>query len=270
MLHSTAGANQLGSISDGSASRLRDRNLTNAERQAINAGRWFSSLSPTLRHDILRHAYVKRYSDGDLITARGALAKEWIACAKGAVRVSSCSIGGKQVTLGYLEPGIWFGDVSILDGGRRTHDAHAHGETTTLCVSSEDFKAILGTHAELSGAMLRLHARRIRQLYELVDDINTLPRRARLAKQLLQLARSHGSESEHDDNETVIGLQLAQAELARLLGASRQRINQELKAMEREGAIRLGRSGLVVRDRHLLLRIVDGDLDSLLTPTETR
>ena len=45
--------------------------LTMEERSAINGGRWFSNLSPSLRHDILRCAYVKRHQDGDLITARG-------------------------------------------------------------------------------------------------------------------------------------------------------------------------------------------------------
>ena len=44
--------------------------LTNQEREAINAGRWFGRLSPSLRHDILRSAYVKRYKDGALICAR--------------------------------------------------------------------------------------------------------------------------------------------------------------------------------------------------------
>ena len=40
-------------------------------------------------------------------------------------------------------------------------------------------------------------------------------------------------------SEMRIGLQLAQEELAQLLGASRQRVNQELKAMEREEVIRI-------------------------------
>jgi len=105
--------------------------LTMEERECINAGRWFSSLSPSLRHDILRCAYVKRYKDGELIAARGEPPEQWIACAKGAVRVSSTSVSGKLITLTYVEPGIWFGDVSIFDGDRRTHDAYAHGETTT-------------------------------------------------------------------------------------------------------------------------------------------
>jgi len=238
---------------------MEDPILNIEERESINSGRWFSSLSPSLRHDILRCAYVKRYKDGMLICARGEPPEEWIACARGAVRVSSTSITGKQITLTYVEPGIWFGDVAILDGDKRTHDAYAHGETTLLCLTKADFKRILAEHVEFSEAILRLNARRVRQLYGLVEDLNTLPLRARLAKQLLHLTRSYGVMSLSDSNEIRIGLHLAQEELAQLLGASRQRVNQELKSMEREEVIRIEPGGLIVRDRVTLLRIADTD-----------
>jgi len=240
---------------------MDDPILTIDERTAINSGRWFSSLSPSLRHDILRCAFVKRCKDGQLISARGDPPEEWIACAKGAVRVSSTSISGKQITLTYVEPGIWFGDVAIFDGERRTHDAYAHGATTALCVTRGDLRKILSQHVELYEALLRLHARRIRQLFGLVEDLNTLPLRARLAKQLLHLVRSYGVPSLSDGREVRIGLQLAQEELAQLLGASRQRVNQELKAMEREEAIRIEPGGLVVRNREMLMRISEADAD---------
>ena len=238
---------------------MDDPILTMEEREAINVGRWFASLSPSLRHDILRCAYVKRYKDGDLICARGDPPEEWFACAKGAVRVSSTSISGKLITFTYVEPGIWFGDVSIFDGDRRTHDVYAHGETTLLCVAKADFHRILHQHVEFYEAMLRLQARRIRQLFGLVEDLNTLPLRARLAKQLVHLVRSYGVPSLADGSEIRIGLQLAQEELAQLLGASRQRVNQELKGMEREGAIRIEPGGIVVRQRETLMRIAETD-----------
>lgn len=238
---------------------MDDPILTMEEREAINSGRWFSTLSPSLRHDILRCAYVKRYKDGELITARGEPPEQWIACARGAVRVSSTTISGKQITLTYVEPGIWFGDVAFFDGGRRTHDAYAHGDSTILCVSKADFKKILALHVELYEALLRLHARRIRQLYGLVEDLNTLPLRARLAKQLLHLVHSYGVPSLSDGHEMRIGLQLAQEELAQLLGASRQRVNQELKSMEREETIRIEPGGLVIRNREALLHISEAD-----------
>ena len=229
------------------------------EREAINGGRWFSSLSPSLRHDILRCAYVKRHKDGDLLAARGDPPEQWIACAKGAVRVSSTTVSGKQVTLTDVEPGIWFGDVAMFDGDRRTHDAYAHGETTTLNVARADFQKILAAHVELYEALMRLQARRIRQLFGLVEDLNTLPLRARLAKQLTHLVRSYGVPNLADGSQMRIGLHLAQEELAQLLGASRQRVNQELKAMERESVLRIEPGGLVVLDRSALMQIATAD-----------
>jgi CRP-like cAMP-binding protein len=238
---------------------MDDPILTIEEREAINSGRWFSTLSPSLRHDILRCAFVKRFKDGELIAARGDPPDHWIACAKGAVRVSSTAVSGKQVTLTYVEPGIWFGDVAMFDGDRRTHDAYAHGDTTILCVARADFRKILTAHVELYEALMRLQARRIRTLFGLVEDLNTLPLRARLAKQLIHLVRSYGVPNLEDGSQTRIGLQLAQEELAQLLGASRQRVNQELKQMEREGAIRIEPAGLVVLDRSALMRISEAD-----------
>ena len=240
---------------------MDDPILNAEEREAINGGRWFSSLSPALRHDILRCAFVKRYKNGELISARGDAPEEWISCARGAIRVSSTSITGKQITLTYIEPGLWVGDVAIFDGERRTHDSYAHGDSTLLCVSRFDFRKILSQHVELYEALLRLNARRIRQLFGLVEDLNTLPLRARLAKQLLHLMRSYGVPSLSNSEEVRIGLQLAQEELAQLLGASRQRVNQELKSMEREEAIRVEAAGLVVRNRDILLRISEAELE---------
>ena len=238
---------------------MDDPILTMEEREAINTGRWFSSLSPSLKHDILRCAFVKRYPDGALISARGDTPDLWVACAKGAVRVSSTTLTGKQVTLTYVEPGVWFGDVAMFDGDRRTHDTYAHGATTILCVTRSDFQKILLQHTELYEALMRLQARRIRLLFGQVEDLNTLPLRARLAKQLLHLARSYGVPNTPVDDEQRIALQLAQEELAQLLGASRQRVNQELKTLEREGVIRVESTGLVVCEREALLRIGEGE-----------
>jgi CRP/FNR family transcriptional regulator, cyclic AMP receptor protein len=224
------------------------------ERSNIETGSWFSKLSPPLRDAILSRAVVRRVADGAVLSARGAAADEWCGVAKGAVRVSSVSLAGKQITLTYVEPGTWFGDISLFDGLPRTHDAHAHGETTLLVIRRADFKDLLSQHAELYDALLRLNCRRLRLLFDVVEDLNTRPLAARLAKQILLLARSYGIAQ---GEEIRIGLQLAQEDLAQLLGASRQRVNQELKSFERDGAVRIEPTRLVVLSRPKLLAIAE-------------
>jgi len=228
--------------------------LTLDERSNIESGSWFSKLSQPLREAILSRSVVRRLADGATLSTRGAPAEDWCGVAKGAVRVSSVSLSGKQVTLTYVEPGTWFGDIALFDGLPRTHDGNAHGETTLLVVRKADFKELLGQHVELYDALLRLNCRRLRLMFDVIEDLNTRPLAARLAKQLLLLARSYGVA---EGGEIRIGLQLAQEDLAQLLGASRQRVNQELKGFEREGAVRVEPTRLAVLSKDKLLAIAE-------------
>ena len=226
--------------------------LTIEEQTNIESGSWFSRLSPPLRESILGRSSVRRLADGALLSTGGAPAEEWCGVALGAVRISSVSLSGKQVTLTYAEPGVWFGDIALFDGMPRTHDSNAHGPTTLLVVRKPDFKELLSQHVELYDALLRLNCRRLRLMFDAVEDLNTRPLGSRLAKQILLLARSYGI---HDGEEIRIGLQLAQEDLAQLLGASRQRVNQELKGFERDGAVRIEPTRLVVLSKEKLLAI---------------
>ena len=228
--------------------------LTADEKHNIDTGAWFSKLSAGLRDDILARATVRRLADSTALASRGAQAEEWCGVAHGAVRISSVALSGKQVTLTYAEPGVWFGDIALFDGLPRTHDADTHGETTLLVVRKPDFKNLLAQHVELYEALLRLNCRRLRLMFNQFEDLNTRPLQARLAKQILLLAKSYGIAQ---GEEIRIGLALAQEDLAQLLGASRQRVNQELKGFEREGAVRVEPTRLVVLSRERLLLIAE-------------
>ena len=228
--------------------------LTLGELHNIESGAWFSKLSPTLRAAILARAAVRRLADGDALASRGAAAQEWCGVAHGAVRISTVSLAGKQVTLTYAEPGTWFGDIALFDGLPRTHDADAHGATTLLVVRKPDFKQLLELHIDLYDALLRLNCRRLRLMFDHFEDLNTRPLQARLARQILLLAKSYGVA---EGEEIRIGLALAQEDLAQLLGASRQRVNQELKGFEREAAVRVEPTRLVVLSRDRLLAIAE-------------
>jgi CRP-like cAMP-binding protein len=233
---------------------MNDTVLTLAERQNIESGPWFSKLSPALQQAIFARAVVRRLRDGVQLGSRGQPAEMWCGVASGAVRISSVSLSGKQITMSYMEPGTWFGDISLFDGLPHTHDANAHGDTTLLCVRKPDFKDLLDQFPELPLALLRLNCRRLRLMFDLIEDLNTKPLAARLAKQVLLLAKSYGIAQ---GEEIRIGLQLAQEDLAQLLGASRQRVNQELKGFEREGAVRIEPTRLVVLSRDKLMAIAE-------------
>ncbi|WP_256330988.1 Crp/Fnr family transcriptional regulator [Variovorax sp. YR266] len=231
--------------------------LDNHEREAVANDPWFSSLSATLRHDILRRAQVRRFPDAGVICRRGDPADAWLAVLAGAVRIGSHTPEDRQLTLRYIEPGVWFGEVEMFDLKGRPYDVLAHGDTTLLCVGREEMQEILVNHPEFCLALLRLQSQRMRQLYRLVEDLNTKSLRARIARQLSQLARTYGEPADAGSPEVRIALRLRQTELAGLIGCSRQRLNQELKLMERDRTIRIEHGGVVVRNGQALRQIYE-------------
>ena len=76
--------------------------LTIDECHNIESGSWFSKLSTKLQSAILSRSVVRRLVDGAPLATRGSAAEEWCGVARGAVRVSSVSLSGKQVTLTYV------------------------------------------------------------------------------------------------------------------------------------------------------------------------
>lgn len=231
--------------------------LHHQEREAIAGDPWFSSLSASLRHDILRRARVRRHPDADVICRRGDPADAWLAVLAGAVRIGSHTPEDRQITLRYVEPGVWFGEVEMFDLKGRPYDVLAHGKTTLLRVGREDVQQLLVDHPEFCLALLRLQSQRARQLYRLAEDLKTKSLRARIARQLSQLARTYGEPVGVSDREVRIALRLRQNELADLVGCSRQRLNQELKLIERDRTIRIEAGGVVVCNDQALRQIYE-------------
>ena len=76
-----------------------------------------------------------------------------------------------------------------------------------------------------------------------------LPLRARIARMLLMLLAQHGRDG-HSGLE--IDLKLSQDEFADMLGITRQSLNRELKALEKQGLIGIAYSRITLHEVALL------------------
>lgn len=225
---------------------MAELSLSSEERSVLTETRWFSALSPSSRHDLLRHSELRRFAPGEVISFRGSNTCESYGCLSGAVRIGYTLETGRQLVLTFVRPGIWFGEPGLFDGGECTHDAHAHGETAIMAIAKPDFEAALASNPELCFSIMRLQARHIRELYGALEEVNTLSLGARLARKLQSLVQAHGVPASTEREGRRIDLDLVQEDLAQLVGSCRQRVNFELKHLERSGAIRIDREGLVV------------------------
>ena len=88
----------------------------------------------------------------------------------GKVRIWVRDGDGNDVTLSELEPGNFFGEMSVLDGGKRSANATALLDTTLHCLRREDFEKFIAEHPQAALEVIRGIGERLRQTNLLVSQ----------------------------------------------------------------------------------------------------
>jgi CRP-like cAMP-binding protein len=213
--------------------------ISAAHRRALEANPWFASMGRAQREALLGAAeliHVRRgamvFRQGDPVHVAGT---GFYGLAAGTIKISTLRQDGREAILAVLEPGNWFGEISLIDGSPRTHDATALSALDLLVVPYEAFARQM-QGAAFARAVAALLAARVRGLYGLMEDATLRGLRARVARRLMSLARGDVTQS-RALRRTV---SLPQEALAMMLGVTRQTLSKELNAMAGEGVIALG------------------------------
>lgn len=219
--------------------------LTPQQIETMQSNPWFAGLAQGLRESIVAVSRLRVLESGQRLYLRGRPPDGWYGVVRGAIKVGTTTPDGRETVLTWLEPGTWFGEISLLDREPRTHDGYAYRRTEVLVVAPPDFEQLFERHPALLRALLIQQSRRLRILFAMLEESATLPVELRLARQLLAMATTYGRPG---SDGTLIDLHLPQDELAQLMGVSRQRINQALKGWERTGALRQRYGRIVIVD----------------------
>jgi CRP/FNR family transcriptional regulator, cyclic AMP receptor protein len=226
--------------------------ITDRHREALLSNPWFAGLAPAIRDDALAHTQTRTLAQGERLFSRGDDAHACYAVLEGSIRISGTSRGGREAVLSFYEPGTWFGEISLLDGLPRTHDAHAHKRTLLLVLMRDRFEELLAAHPLLMRELLRLECTRLRAVLVGLESYATQSLEQRFAGRLLALAEAYGSRTARG---LSIELHLSQEVLAQLTGVTRQRVNQLLKVWENEGLIEQSYGRVLLIDQARLERI---------------
>lgn len=210
---------------------------------------WFQYLPDEALNRLAAAAHSQQFSKGSLIHGKGDKANGVFCVVSGRLRASHTTMDGHEIVFNDLEPGIWFGELTLEDGGARTHDIHAVEDTLILFISRGIVLAIGEQWPELYRGLFSVLARRMRSTFGLLDlSHQGVPLKARLAFRLLWLMQIYGEETE---TGIEIKIAITQSELALLSGGSRQHINQILKKWNDQNIVRSG-THLTVLDRSTL------------------
>ena len=161
----------------------------------------------------------------------------------GLARIYRLSTEGSETTFGYVGPGEVFGELTAFGDYPRESFAQAARPSRIWRIPSETFRGVIDARPGLVLQVARQIGDRFKRIESRVEDLVFRDVRARVAHMLLQLASDFGEE---EGDGMALEIDITQAELATLVGATRQSVNACLRELEEAGL-------LEKRGRHLFL-----------------
>ena|SRR5439155_25550115 len=125
--------------------------------QALRQARLFAELPKRHLRSIARASAVGGYRKGDVVVEEGAPGSSFFVILDGKARVVRA---GR--TIAHLEPGNFFGEISLLDGGPRTATVLAETDLRCLDLAREDFREMLEGEPAVAMRVVKELARRLR------------------------------------------------------------------------------------------------------------
>lgn len=154
---------------------------------------------------------------------------------EGTVKIYVDQLDGSEVILAFLGPGDAFGEMGMVSSAGRSANVVTLERCVTLAMDRNSFHRCLKEMNQLSYNLARLTARRLRLANEQIQALSTLDVRGRVARQIVAFAQQYGEPI--DEGGVRIPLRLTQTDVASLVGASRERVNQVIVDFKESGFI---------------------------------
>ncbi len=158
---------------------------------------------------------------------------------KGTLKIYVHQSDGAEVILAVLGPGDTVGEMSLVDSAGRSANVITLEKSSLLWMDRTTFEQCLQTIPAITRNLVNILSKRLRLANEQIQALATLDVYGRVARQLLAFAQQYGQPTAN--GATLIPIRLTQSDIADLVGASRERINQVIVSYKRQKYISVDR-----------------------------
>ncbi|MDX1502812.1 MAG: Crp/Fnr family transcriptional regulator [Thermoanaerobaculia bacterium] len=203
------------------------------DSQALAEMSLFEGLSDSELATLRQHLHRKVFPGGTHVFTVAERGDVVYMLVDGSVKIYVDQEDGSEVILAFLGPGDTFGEMGLVDSAGRSASVLTLEKCECLAMNQLDFHRSLQTMSRLSYNLVRLLSRRLRLANEQIQSLSTLDVRGRVARQFLAFAQRYGQDEMGD--RVKIPLRLTQSDIASLVGASRERVNQVIVDFKESG-----------------------------------
>jgi len=210
-----------------------------------------TTLFGELKQDELKvladRAVEQKLASGEILFMGGEQAQGLYVIAEGAVRAFRESHDGREQVIHVERSGATIAEVPMFDDGAYPSTVAADEDSVLLFIDKRDVRSLCLSHPAIALAALKLLASRLRRCAALVEDLSLHEVDQRLARLLLQEARSRGKET----NEGIrFDLVLTNQQIAARIGTVREVVSRSLSRLQQNEFI-------TVHDRVITICNVD-------------
>lgn len=191
-----------------------------------------------VEHDMIERSF----NAGAYVCRKGEPVEAWMGVVEGLLKMSSTSPDGKSVTFTGMRTGGWFGEGSMLKTEPRKYDVVALRDSRVAAMPRATFNWLLDHSIGFNRFVLMQLNERLGMFISLVEYDRMLDTDARVARCLSALFNPYLNPGASRQ------LQISQEEIGYLCSTSRQRTNQALQVLERQGLLKVDYGSITILD----------------------
>jgi CRP-like cAMP-binding protein len=186
----------------------------------------------------------KSYPKGSVILFEDDPGDSLFVVREGRVKVVLIGEDGREVILGVLGVGEYFGELSLIDDRPRSAHVIAMEDSNLMVLRREDFRKRVESSPSVAWGLLTELSRRLRRADDKIGGLVLLDVPGRIARLLLDLASESGT--------NAIEKTLTHQTIAQMIGASRETVSRAMKDFQDAGWITVERRRIALADRAAL------------------
>ena len=215
---------------------------------------FFANLAPQFKKQLIESCSELHLEAGHVLHRRGDEGSACFGIISGQLKAFAHESTGKEMTLAVLNPGSWFGEISLVDNLPRTHGTIATQATVVLKMPKSAFDLAITQQPSIAMDVSRHLCQRLRLAFTAVEESVLLPLNQRLAKKLLYIQTP-----QNNDQSTHTFTQVGQQEIAHMLGVSRQSVSKQLTQWAKDGILELSYNSFAVLNERKLQELAGGE-----------
>jgi CRP-like cAMP-binding protein len=228
--------------------------LTENVRAISGAPSLFNTLSPSERETLVRWGRRRVLYRGQTLFSQGARHDGIFLIETGRIRVYYTAPSQREITLAYWHPGNFVGGPEVFGEGVHQWSGVASSNSSVVHLPGKELRKLVVQIPSLAIGLIEGLTFKGKCYSALAQMLGTRSITERLAHLLLHLVELYGME---DPDGILIGAAFTHADLAHMVGATRQWVTISLKRLQEKNVLVVRKSKIIVR-RSDILREMQG------------